>query len=76
MDPIDRLSAHREALRELVLCVDDLERFRVDLFADRETVADALSYAYSMNDPAVTTAVHVLLNTVIKQLTSTRETVV
>lgn len=82
MDPIERLTAHRDHLRDLMAedratgMIAQLERYRVGLFAERETVADALAYAYSMNDPAVTTAVHVLLNTIIKQLTSTRETVV
>lgn len=80
MDPVERLTAHRDQLRELMAedraagRIAELERFRVGLFAERDTVAQALEYAYSMNDPAVTTAVHVLLNTVIKQLTANSET--
>ena len=71
----EKLTEYRDALR-VVMAVEELAPYRVGLFADRETVADALAYAYSMNDPAVTTAVHVLLNTVIKVLTADQEVVV
>jgi hypothetical protein len=55
---------------------EDLQSYRVDLFADRETIEEALAYVYSMRDPAATTAAHVLLNTVIKVLTQAEEPVV
>jgi hypothetical protein len=55
---------------------EDLQQYRVDLFADRETIEEALAYVYSMRDPAATTAAHVLLNTVIKVLTQAEEPVV
>jgi hypothetical protein len=54
---------------------EDLQSYRVDLFADRETIEEALAYVYSMRDPAATTAAHVLLNTVIKVLTPATEPV-
>jgi hypothetical protein len=55
---------------------EDLQQYRVDLFADRKTIEEALAYVYSMRDPAATTAAHVLLNTVIKVLTQAEEPVV
>jgi hypothetical protein len=55
---------------------EDLQSYRVDLFADRESIEEALEYVYSMRDPAATTAAHVLLNTVIKVLTQAEEPVV
>lgn len=54
---------------------EDLQNFHLPMFAERETLTEALEYAYSMRDPAVTTAVHVVLNTVIKQLTRAAEPV-
>lgn len=54
---------------------EDLQNFHVPLFADRETIEDALEYVYSLRDPAAITAAHVLLNTVIKQLTPSPEAV-
>lgn len=57
------------------MTLEDLQKYRVELFADRETLTEALEYAYSMRDPAVVTAVHVVLNTVIKQLTPAPEAV-
>jgi len=42
-----------------------LGKYYVTLFAQRDSVEDALQYAYSLNDPAVTVAVHVMLNTAI-----------
>lgn len=38
-------------------------------FASRPTLEEALECAYSLHDPAVTTAVHVVLNTVAEKLT-------
>ena len=55
--------------------IETLKAFRVPMFADRETLTEALEYAYSLQDPAVTTAVHVVLNTVINLLTREQETV-
>jgi len=57
------------------MTLEELQSYRVDLFADRETIEEALEYVYSMRDPAATTAAHVLLNTVIKQLTPAAEPV-
>lgn len=57
------------------MTLEDLASLRVPLFADRETLTEALEYAYSFNDPAVTTAVHVVLNTLIKVLTEEQEPV-
>ena len=57
------------------MTLEDLQNFHVPMFAERETMTEALEYAYSMRDPAVTTAVHVVLNTVIKQLTAAAEPV-
>lgn len=54
-----------ETLKELeVLC----KALQIPLFAERETIGEALDYAYSLGDPAVTTAVHVVLNTVAAKL--------
>ena len=55
---------------------EQLKDFRLPMFSDRDTLAAALEYAYDMKDPAVTTAVHVVLNTVIKLLTANSEVVV
>lgn len=52
---------------------EELQAFRIPLFADRETLTEALEYAYSMKNPAVTIAVHVVLNTVIKVLARKQE---
>ena len=57
------------------MTLEELQKYRVELFADRETLTEALEYAYSMRDPAVVTAVHIVLNTVIKQLTAAAEPV-
>lgn len=57
------------------MTLEDLQNFHVPMFAERETMTEALEYAYSMRDPAVTTAVHVVLNTLIKQLTPATEPV-
>jgi hypothetical protein len=50
------------------MTAEELASYRFAMFSDRDTLAEALEYAYSMRDPAVTTAVHVVLNTVIKLL--------
>lgn len=34
------------------------------LFSNRDTIEEALAYTYKFRDPHVTTAVHVLLNTI------------
>jgi hypothetical protein len=50
------------------------ERIRFKLFADRETLTEALDYAFSVfrslgpNEMAATTAMMVVLNTVAKEL--------
>ena len=43
---------------------------KVGVFADRDTVADALEYAYEVlkGNPAGLTALHVVLNTVANQI--------
>ena len=51
----------------------ELKAFRVGLFATSETINQALDYAYmvakaSDNPPVVIAAVHIVLNTVIKEL--------
>ncbi len=58
------------------MTIEELAQYRLPMFSDRGSVSDALAYAYSMGDPAVTTAVHVLLNTIIRQLTQGHESVV
>ncbi len=57
------------------MTLDQLAKFECALFADRDTLKEALEYAYSMRDPAVTTAVHVVLNTLIKVLQEEQEVV-
>jgi hypothetical protein len=42
-----------------------LGKHYVTLFAQRDSIEDALAYAYSMNEPAATVAAHVVLNTAI-----------
>jgi len=51
--------------------LDEIRGHWHGMFASRDSLPEALQYAYSMNDAAVTTAVHVLLNTVIKLLEQT-----
>ena len=58
------------------MTLENLAQYRAPMFADRDSLADALEYAYSMQDPAVTTAVHVVLNTVIALLTQGENAVV
>lgn len=63
------------------MTIEELDQYRVGLFADRDTLPEALQYAYEIakrsdSPPHVLAAVHVVLNTVIKQLTQEQEPVV
>jgi hypothetical protein len=63
------------------MTLEELSRYRLGLFADRATLDEALQYAHQLaahtSDPqALITAVHVVLNTVIKVLTTEQETVI
>lgn len=51
--------------------MENIQAFDVGLFADRETLGEAVEYAHQIanatdNPPAVLTAVHVVLNTVLR----------
>jgi hypothetical protein len=59
----------------------DLNKYRAGLFADRETVDEAMEYAYAVLNKiqdaherlAAMTAMHVVLNTVINEVNGKEE---
>ena len=59
----------------------DLNKYRANMFADRDNVDDAMDYAYQVfnriQDPheriAAMTAMHVVLNTVINEVNGKEE---
>ena len=65
------------APRTQPLTLDELRQYRVGLFATHASLDEALRYAMKIakasdNAPAVLTAVHVVLNTVIAAATATQ----